>query len=372
MSDQYGIDSHKMIYHPHLTAEVLRAGGDWEKGRHIYPIYVELSPIGACNHRCLFCAVDYVGYNPDRLDLAVMQERFPEMARLGVKSVNFAGEGEPLLHKKISPMIYAAKAGGLDVSLTTNASVLPADFLDLALPTLSWLKVSINAGTAPTYAAIHRTKPEDFFATLDHMHAMVQAKRIGNLMCTLGAQVLLLPENVDEIETLAKLCREIGMDYLVVKPYSQHLASGNRRYESIDYSVFMGLGERLKKLSAPGFSLIFREKSILRTLETHPYDHCYATPYVWAHIMATGVVSGCSAYLMDKHFEYGNIHQNTFEEIWQGKQRREGLRFVTEELDISDCRQNCRMDKVNSYLHTIHNNSSRHMNFILIPNGVDA
>ncbi|MBF0141308.1 MAG: radical SAM protein [Magnetococcales bacterium] len=365
MSDAYKLDSHKMIYHPRRTADVLEAKGKWDKGCHIYPIYVELSPIGACNHRCLFCAVDYVGYHPDRLDLDIMRQRFPEMARLGVKSVNFAGEGEPMLHKAIAPMIHAAKTGGLDTSLTTNASILPHDFIDLALPCLSWLKVSINAGTAPTYAAIHRTKEGDFAKVTEHMQAMVAAKRTHHLTCVLGAQALLLPDNAHEMETLAHLCRNIGMDYLVVKPYSQHLSSGNWRYETIDYSQFLDLGERLRRLSTPTFSLVFREHTMKKTLDTtNRYDRCYATPFLWAHIMATGVVSGCSAYLMDQRFEYGNIHHNTFEEIWQGAKRQEGMRFVSEQLDIKECRLNCRMDEVNRYLHAIATQSPPHINFI--------
>ncbi|MBF0422676.1 MAG: radical SAM protein [Magnetococcales bacterium] len=366
MNDFYGLDSHKMIYHPRRAADVLEANGVWEKGRSIYPIYVEISPIGACNHRCLFCAIDYVGYHPDRLQLAVMRQRLPEMARLGVKSVHFAGEGEPMLHKEIAPMIHAAKTGGLDAALTTNASVLPHDFIDVALPSLSWVKVSINAGTAATYAAIHRpSRKDDFDRVLDHMRAMVEAKRRHRLTCVLGAQALLLPDNASEMETLALLCREIGMDYLVIKPYSQHLSSNNKSYESIDYGQFIGLGERLQALETDRFALIFRERTMRKTLDTtHRYDKCYATPFLWAYIMATGVVSGCSAYLLDPRFEYGNINQQTFAQIWEGERRREGMRFVAQQLDIKDCRLNCRMDDINRYLHAIHTGSPPHMNFI--------
>ena len=69
MSDKYGIDSHKLAYHPQRVSSILNAGDNWNKAKSIYPIYMELSPIGACNHRCTFCAVDYLGYNPVKLDL---------------------------------------------------------------------------------------------------------------------------------------------------------------------------------------------------------------------------------------------------------------------------------------------------------------
>lgn len=89
MSDIFQIDSHKLMFHPGRVTQFLEAGDEWEKAKSVYPIYVEMAPAGACNHRCTFCAVDYIGYQSRMLDADLLAERLPEMGRLGVKSIMY-------------------------------------------------------------------------------------------------------------------------------------------------------------------------------------------------------------------------------------------------------------------------------------------
>ena len=85
MTDRFNIDSHKLIFHPKELPNGRKRRTNGEKAKSVYPIYVEVSPVGACNHRCTFCAVDYIGYKSNRLSTSVIAERLPEMGQLGVK-----------------------------------------------------------------------------------------------------------------------------------------------------------------------------------------------------------------------------------------------------------------------------------------------
>lgn len=323
------IDSHKLEFHPHRVAQ-WRDAKDWEQARSVYPIYVEISPIGACNHRCTFCAVDYIGYKPRAIEGLVLRNTLREMAELGVKSVMFAGEGEPLLHKEINAAVVTAKGAGLDVAFTTNGVLL--DKLE-TLPLCSWVRISLNAGSKESYAKIHRTKPEDWDLVWANIRAA--AKRKGNAM--LGVQMVCLPENSGEEKRLQELCDDAGVDYLTLKPYSQHKKSITRQYE----------GFKPITLHA-GKNTVVRESAI--KTERHEYEKCNATPFFWAYVMASGDVYSCSAYLEDERFVLGNITDQTFKEIWEGERRRKNLEFVRNGLDIGECRVNCRMDKANRYL----------------------
>lgn len=341
--DAYKIDSHKLHFHPHRVAQWMDSKGDWEKAKKLYPVYVEISPSGACQHRCTFCAVDYLQYKPVLLDTDVLIKRLQEMAALGIKSVMFAGEGEPLLHKHIGKITFAAAYAGLDVAFTTNGVLL--DRLFISMSRARWVKVSVNAGTEATYRAVHKAKKGDWEKVWENL---AEAKR-HKAGCTLGVQMVCLPENAGEEEALQEKCDEAGVDYLVFKPYSQHKSSITRQYE----------GYKPIRLPSNGRTIVRHEAIATRK---HEYEKCHATPNFWAYCMANGDVYSCSAYLLDERFRLGNLNDETFQAIWEGERRKANWELVSQSLDISECRVNCRMDKVNRYLWGF--DHQQHINFI--------
>ncbi len=40
MEDKFGIDSHKLIFHPQRVSKLLEVGDSWDKAKDVYPIYV--------------------------------------------------------------------------------------------------------------------------------------------------------------------------------------------------------------------------------------------------------------------------------------------------------------------------------------------
>lgn len=342
MNDTFRIDSTKISFHPRRVAEWLEKKDDWETAKELYPLYVEIAPIGACNHRCTFCAVDYIGYRAVQLDSELLIGRMLEMADLGVRSIMLAGEGEPLLHKMMNKIvIWTAK--NVDIAITTNG-VLLNKFAPIEL--CKWIKVSINAGTKETYAKVHRTDEKDFDKVIENIRQAVNRK--GN--CTIGMQMVLLPENQHEVETIKAIGEDLGVDYVVIKPYSQHKYSLTHEYENFKPEIPQALGK-----------LVVRADSL--KADHILYEKCQSTPYWWAYVMASGEVYSCSAYLLDPRFRLGNIKSHGFKEIWQSEERRKNWQFVREELDIHECRLNCRMDKSNIFLDQLVN-PVPHANFI--------
>jgi len=153
---------------------------------------------------------------------------------------------------------------------------------------------------------------------------------------------------------------------LVIKPYSQHKYSNTHTYDAVDYSRYLEMGSQLTTMSNNNFNVVFRDNTMRKYMEPEDsrYKKCNATPFVWGYIMADGAVYGCSAYLLDSRFEYGNLNDASFKDIWQGKKREQSFFYVRNTLDIHECRKNCRMDEVNRYLFQLCEHSIPHVNFI--------
>ena len=155
--DKYLIDGHKLIYHPDRVAELVEAGNDWSKHKKLKPIYAEISSSGACNHRCTFCSVDYIGYKSVFINRQTLINFFRSASSIGLKSVMFAGDGEPLLNPEIIDIVRDAHDYRIDMSFTTNGVYLKEGFIEEAMHLVSWIKVSMNAGDSASYEKIHRT-----------------------------------------------------------------------------------------------------------------------------------------------------------------------------------------------------------------------
>jgi radical SAM protein with 4Fe4S-binding SPASM domain len=297
------------------------------------------------------------------LDAVILNKRLVEMGKLGLKSIMYAGEGEPFLHKSIIGIINQTKAAGIDVAITTNGVLFGKKIVDSCLENISWVKVSINAGKPDTYSKIHRTNSSDFDKVIKNLEYAQKVKQGKGYSCALGMQLILLPENEKEVVGLAKIARSIGVDYLVVKPYSQHPSSITKRYKDIRYAKYTSLAEKLKGLNTDNFNVVFRIHAMNKWDQAaRKYKHCLAIPF-WAYIDSDGNVWGCSIFLNDRRFLYGNIYKDPMRDIFNSKSRDRLLDFTANRLNTDECRVNCRMDEINRYLWEL-NHPPEHVNFI--------
>lgn len=359
MSDTFRIDTTKIQFHPHRVAQALDAQASWDLAKSVYPIYIEFSPNAHCNSRCTHCALDFTEYKKLNMDADMLKVRFKEMGELGVKSLMAAGEGEPMLHPRISDIVDYATDAGIKISFTSNGTMMNKAFVERSLSKISWIKISLNGGDHKSYSAVHRVKEAEFDKVIANIKYAVEYKREHNLNCVIGIQSVLLPENAHTMEALVLLGKELGVSYVVIKPFSPHQSMLNKQYDSMKYAEYITLAEGLSKHSTEDFEVVARLNAMKST--GHTYDKCLSTPLIWGYINSKADVLACSAHYENPRFNLGNLNDSSFKEIWQGEKRQA---LFEEGICIDECRKNCRMNHANIYLDQIANNKVPHVNFI--------
>jgi len=356
--DTYLIDGLKLYWH---LDRVLQ----WQKNRIIPPIYIEVSPVSYCNHKCKFCGIDFARKEKHLLETDVLCRKLKEMGTIGIKSIMFAGEGEPLLHKDLPPIIKTAKKSGIDVSITTNGTLGSYEMWNEILSSLTWIRFSVDAGTSSVYADVHNVSEDFFQKAVSNIHESVQIKNKYKMSVTIGVQFLIMYENYHTIEEALRLFSDIGVDYFSLKPYSLHPQMINKLDIIYTNEMLKHIEDIVgKHKKCAKMNIIFRKDSMGKYInKNRMFKHCRALPF-WGYISSKGDFYTCSVFLNDKRFKTGNIYEDDMNSILFGERRQKSIKYGEKDLSIEDeCRLNCRMAKINEFLEFLES-KPEHINFI--------
>lgn len=356
MMQNYNFDSHKLIYHTDRLNQYLETGD-------CFPLYMEISVIGNCNHRCTFCAYDYIGYPNRKIQTQRLLGLIDELAECGLKSLLYAGEGEPLLHPDIVKFIGRCKKRGIECGIYTNGQLLKKGLAQKLLPLLTFLRFSFNAGTAENYSRIHRVKPAVFSGVVNNMRQAVRIKQKEKLGVDIGLQYVLIRENSGDLFNAIKISKDTGIDYFVIKPYvlQSHLQS-YRQSVKFRAEKIKDLFDKAENFSDKNFKVIARRLAF-QNYGKRNYQYCYATSFI-SVVNSAGDVATCLPYWDRKEFIFGNIYRNKFKEIWLGLRRKKIKEFLENKFDAKNCPPNCRPHAINEFLSEIKNPKVKHINFI--------
>jgi radical SAM protein with 4Fe4S-binding SPASM domain len=347
------LDGNKMLHH-------LDSVESWINGENIYPIYIAFSPSSLCNHKCTFCVYHYKEFEPIYFPLKSYKSLVDEWANNNVKSIFFAGDGEPLLNKDCAEMIEYTRNSGIDIAMNSNGRLISKKNVKSIVENLDWIRISLNAGSSESYKKIHCTSDKDFEIVLNNLKMMVEEKKALSSSITIGVQCVLLNDNKDEIKSLAICLKEIGVDYLSIKPFIKH--PGTKFDDVIENKteVLKEL-EKLSSLSDENFQFNIRVNNFVTDFKRQ-YNQCLSGQFM-IEIDAKGDVYSCGPYIGDKRHCYGNIIEQSFDDMWNSERKKKVMSYIQEKLDVKKCMSSCRPDSVNTFLWNL-KNPPKHVNFI--------
>jgi MoaA/NifB/PqqE/SkfB family radical SAM enzyme len=344
--DNYLMDGSKMPWH--LDRVV-----DWQNGKPIAPISIDVGLSKGCNIHCEYCFGCLQGnrYNKglkDYFPREPLLRYMKDAGEAGVRSMAIIGEAEPLVNPYVYEAIVTGKKAGVDMSLGTNGILLDTGMWGQeALQYLTWIRFNISAAFKTAYLRIHGSP--DFEIAKSKIKFCVNYKKKGNLDLTVGLQMVLTPNNVDQAVPLAQLGKDLGVDYLVIKQCSDTVENGLGVYKRFnEYKDFTEILKEAESLSTPDYNVIIKWRKIEggRT-----FKQCLGTPFL-LYSSGDGLLFPCGMFFEPKyHTEYcmGDLKTQSFKEII-ASQRYFDIIEKIKKINVDNCYTGCKTHAINEYL----------------------
>lgn len=340
------LDGHKIEWHK----ERIEA---WLRGERIAPITIDCALTRRCNYNCVYCYGKLQANDEKKMNWDVIKRFLDDAGEIGVKAISFVSDGESTCSPWLYDAIIRGKQNGIDMALGTNGALLKKERLGEILPRLTYLRFNFSAGEPKRYSEIMGCREEEFYRVIDIIKECVKIKKERKLDVTLGMQMVLLPEFKDQIIPLAKLGKELRVDYLVIK----HCSDDEKGSLGVEYEKYFEpeLIETLKK--AEEFSdenyMVKAKWSKILSGGKRIYSQCLGAPFM-IQLSGSGLVAPCGGFFNDEYKKYhiGNIAEKSFKEIWQSDRYWEVMDLIkSEKFDArTDCACLCLQHKINEFL----------------------
>ncbi|MBF0561762.1 MAG: radical SAM protein [Alphaproteobacteria bacterium] len=355
MSDnRFKMSGHKLYWHLERVAA-------WQRGEDIVPLYFDMGITQTCNIACEYC---YYAVPENRTKEAIPTGRLitflQEAAEVGVKAIGFLGDGEPMVHPGVYDAVIAGRAAGLDMAISTNGVVMKEDRLADFLAALKWIRFNISAVTPDSYARVMGAKPHILDKVVANIRRTVDIVKREGLETTVGLQMVLVSDCVDQIVPFAKFGREIGVDYAVIKQCSEH--------GSLPHGLIIDDAEEhedkfteAEAYATDKYSVIIKRRKMMQKART--YDKCFGTWFL-PQITGAGDIYVCGNFFGNEKFYLGSIVTDSFKRIVSSREYAEVMRRVASQVDVhKECGLGCRQNEINEFLWAIHQ-TPEHVNFI--------
>ena len=352
----YAFDGHKLIYH------MERIYDHYRDGKRIYPLHIDIGATKACNARCSYCYGIFQEMSGEIIPRNALVALFEDAPLLGVKSLTLTGDGEPTLNPAVYEAVSKGKAGNLDIGFATNGIALTPEKLTILLKSCTWLRFNLSAVSEDAYKTIHGV---DLWERVQaNIKMAVQLKKQLGAKCTLGLQMVLIPEALSQVIDEARFAVANELDYFVIKQFSDPGCEEMSRfaldwYDNPDVRTTLRLASEMSNDTTkivPKWDMI-HSKGIRR------YDRCVDCALIF-QISGNSKCYPCGFLFGDDRYCYGDLKKQTLKEILDSDRYWEIVTYMRNKFDVhKDCKGCCRHDFTNAFVWQ-YLNPPEHINFI--------
>jgi MoaA/NifB/PqqE/SkfB family radical SAM enzyme len=275
------------------------------------PVFLSVEPTNRCNLQCPECptGLNLLTREKGMMSLELFQ-RIIESARATAMYLNLYFQGEPLLHPRLFEMIDIAKRAGIYVSTSTNAQLIDRPLAEKLIASgLDRLIISFDGPDEESYVSYR--KGGEWSGLLQAVAYLVAAKKERDGKGPfIVLQCLWLSTNVNKKAALIRLTQELGADKLEFK--TLQLLDPSKPSTLVPAS---GTQTRYQKCG---------DAYVLKRTRSRICSRLFTT-LVITH---DGKTAAC-CYDKNAEVSYGDLHESSIRELWNGTARKEFVRNAT-------------------------------------------
>jgi MoaA/NifB/PqqE/SkfB family radical SAM enzyme len=356
------------VFHHQGRLKVLREGGQPA------PAQVQLVISDFCNQNCSFCSYRWEGYtsnelfrviredgtadnNPKRMiPLGKCLEILDDCRDMGVGAVQITGGGEPTAHPDHPTIFEAVLDRGLDLALVTNG-VIQRDGVPELLTRAKWVRVSIDAGNAETYARVRRVPASQFAKVWANVRRLCEARDTARSDVVIGVGFVVTRDNWREVVDAAGMARDAGADNIRISAVFQ---PDDERYFDGFQAEAAELCRKAAELSGGRFRVfnMFGDRTADLTQHAPNYSFCGYQHFA-TYIAATLQVFRCCVTSYSSRGLVGSIAGQRFRDLWESQGKRDDYAA----FDARGC-DRCMFNEKNRTIAYAASQDPPHVNFV--------
>jgi MoaA/NifB/PqqE/SkfB family radical SAM enzyme len=272
-----------------------------------------------------------------------------ELKDTGTSAIQYTGGGEPTTHPEFHLILAKAQELGMATALVTNGNLLH-DLPSKLLMGLSWIRISMDAGTPETYKKIRHI--DSFELVKENIIKLVDAKNRFGYGPIIGIGFVVNPDNWQEVQKAIYLAAELGADNIRIsaaffkdsaEEHMIYMSKANALIEetNVPIKVFNLFGSRIEDLIQKGPA----------------YKKCMYARLV-PLIGADQNVYTCCCLAYNSAGLIGSISDCSFVDFWATTAKRFFTMHTTKNCNI------CMFNNKNAFISYMIDYDSEHVEFI--------
>ena len=361
----------KVLIHYKKIQKYLKTG-------NVDPITIEVDPSNACNHSCPFCISGHIHLSKfkgtkffDRrmMKKEVLMSLVQDIVKMDVQSLSWTGGGEPTQNPHLKEAIqFIKKNSNIEMGMFTNGTLLKRfDLFSTIVDSFSWVRVSIDAGSAKTYNDLRVTNDKNNFdVMLSNVKELIKTKKEKKSKVFIGVGFVVTKDNYNEVVDFAKLFKDIDVNYCQFKPEIIQVERNGERdkiKEQIGSDFWITKVstelEKAQKILGTKFECnSYKLEDLIKSPKDYGrnYKQCIGSQFQPC-VGADGNVYVCTNHRGHKEYSYGNIEDKSFKEIWADiKTRSCVMDKINTKEKFKNCSQLCKPHESNKILWTMKEN----------------